>query len=189
MSFEIVKPTPPEDKSTVLRVGFQPSNTDRFVPYLLALVRGHTETGTARVQIPIGIIPGIRKATTMVTKLREAVLAITHGAVFYPELDADILKKVWPFYEVNYSALDDAVVIKSKREVKPMTSTVIADWTLKTTDLTFEEDLTSLATLRTNQRFFGKVTIIGMFDKLEFFMNKFPMCLFERTRNNEHVML
>jgi len=188
MSYEITGPS--DSNEDLLPSRFRRENTDRFAPYIQAVVRGHAEVGMAVVKVPMVAFPKISKPRSLTDRIRDTVLAITRGIQFYPEIDADFLKKVWPFYVVEFDTAEGCAVIKPEKEFKVLFQDNVVEVNLRTGDPNFEERLAAFATLFSSYDLKGKVTILGMFDDelKQKFRERFPTRLFERDKNNEHFM-
>lgn len=161
---------------------FKQANVDRFVRVLQDVANG---------------VPTIRfnhdklglNANTAISRVRDAVLAVTRGITPLPEVDADKLRENWPLYKVEYDNITLEVVVRRSKEHSIAVEGNFFDATLRVEESTFEVDLKAFATLYGHYRMKGRLTIIGLLDdSIKQDLIKNYNVFLEQVAANEHIL-
>lgn len=163
---------------------FRASNVDRFVPVLKKVLEGRPNIRFKNSEIGLNWF-------TATSRFRDAARAVIYGHQFYPDVDADKLRDVWPLYKVDYDHNSKEVVVVRHKSNQTVTNIdTVLELIVRTEEPEFEEYITHLAWLYGHNKFRGFVTILGMLDEtlIQRLMTEYNVFIRQGDCSNEHIM-
>lgn len=162
---------------------FKHSNVDRFLPYIVRLTQGANEVRINHLDLGLN-------ANTCEHRVRDAVLAILSGKTFYPDLNTDRLREIWPLYKVRREELTREIVIELRHKESPIMSGNFLDAELSVAHPHFEEVLIAYAILYNHEVYKGRLHIIGLLspDARDKITMDYPRVYFTQVTPMEHYL-
>jgi hypothetical protein len=128
-------------------------------------------------------------STTAIARVGDAVLAVTRGKQFYPDIDPDKLRDAWQNYRVTYDQIAREVVILRHKESPTSLPSNILDTTIVVEEPNFRRTITAFAWLYGTSHIIGRLTILGMLnDELKHHLEQECNVIFQQIKPNEHIM-
>lgn len=168
---------------------FKPHNVLRFVEIVKILQNSPKE-------IHFNPTPLRLSVDTACARLRDAILALSTGLVQHPDINSDLLAKVWPRYKV---IADGEFVSVVPRQTEKETSVSVhpsdvespaLSWTLSAEHRRFCDSLRAFAVLLGERLLTGQLTIKGQLDpKLQKQIEQDNDVVFRKVDKQTTIML